>query len=327
MIADSVPPASRPIVYRRTLVVFAFVLCAHAAIAWWLLGAKFSYDPIAPEEPLFVMVVADGVDDPGGATPNGEGALSDQAEHATPAPVAPQSEPAPVVPASIESSSRSASADATAEPVAIAVDKSVQNPVNNSVDKPDLSLGAQAPRAAPPSGKKPVRAPNGAAKSLTQPVPDPTMTTGTADSNPVGSTQASVATTAVGNVATTAIGNAATTATGNAATTAGGNSAGSTGATGGPRRIVRPDYLDGPPAPSYPQSARSRRQQGKVIVRVVISPTGQPSSIDVLQPSGFDVLDRAALDAVRRARFRPYAENGVALEALVDIPFDFVLRN
>ena len=62
-------------------------------------------------------------------------------------------------------------------------------------------------------------------------------------------------------------------------------------------------------------------------MRVVISPTGQPSSIDVLQPSGFDVLDRAALDAVRRARFRPYAENGVALEALVDIPFDFVLRN
>ncbi|MEI6116666.1 MAG: TonB family protein [Burkholderiales bacterium] len=105
------------------------------------------------------------------------------------------------------------------------------------------------------------------------------------------------------------------------------SSAGGAGATSGPRRIVRPDYLDGPPAPSYPQSARSRRQQGKVIVRVVISPTGQPSSIDVLQPSGFDALDRAALDAVRRARFRPYAENGVALEALVDIPFDFVLRN
>ena len=64
-----------------------------------------------------------------------------------------------------------------------------------------------------------------------------------------------------------------------------------------------------------------------MIVRVVISPAGLPSAIDVLQTSGFDALDRAAIDAVRRARFRPYAENGVALEALVDIPFEFVLRN
>ncbi len=327
MIADPVPPATRPRMYRSTLVAFALVLCAHAAIAWWLLGAKFNLKPTSLEEPIFVMVVSDGVDDPGGDATNPEGATSAQAEHAPGSPVAPQTEQSQPARVPAEPLPGSAPAQSTAEPVAIAVDKSVQNPVNNSVDKPDLSLGAQAPRAAPPSGKKPVRAPNGAAKSLTQPVPDPTMTTGTADSNPVGSTQASVATTAVGNVATTAIGNAATTATGNAATTAGGNSAGSTGATGGPRRIVRPDYLDGPPAPSYPQSARSRRQQGKVIVRVVISPTGQPSSIDVLQPSGFDVLDRAALDAVRRARFRPYAENGVALEALVDIPFDFVLRN
>ncbi len=79
--------------------------------------------------------------------------------------------------------------------------------------------------------------------------------------------------------------------------------------------------------PVYPQSARSRRQQGQVIVRVVISSVGQPISIDLQQTSGFDALDRAAIDAVRRAQFRPYAENGVPLDALVDIPFDFVLRN
>ena len=303
MIADPVPPATRPRVYRSTLVVFAFVLCAHAAIAWWLLGAKFSYEPIALEEPLFVMIVADGVDDPGGAASNPEDAKSDQAEHAPGAPVAPQSEQSQAARAPDEPLSGSASGQATAEPVAIAVDKSVQNPVNNSVDKADSSREAQAPRAAPASRKESVRAPNVAAKSVTQIAPDSMMTAGTADANPVGSTQAS------------------------AATTAGDNSAGGTGAASGPRRIVRPDYLDGPPAPAYPQSARSRRQQGKVIVRVVISPTGMPSSVDVLQTSGFDALDRAALDAVRRARFRPYAENGIAFEALVDIPFDFVLRN
>ena len=311
MIADSVSPASRPLVYRQTLVVFAFVLCAHAAVAWWLLGATFSLKPNPLEDPIFVMVVADAVDDPGGAASNGEGTTSNQAEPAPSAPVAPQTEPEQPARAPIEPLPASASAQPTTEPVAIAVDKSVQNPVNNSVDKPDLSPGPEAPRAAPPSRKEPIRAPNAAAKLPPQIEPDPTMTRSPADTNPAMSTQASAATAAGGNAATTALS----------------NGAGGTGATSGPRRISRPDYLDGPPTPAYPQSARSRRQQGKVIVRVVLSPTGLPSSIDVLQTSGFDALDRAAVDAVGRARFRPYAENGIALEALVDIPFDFVLRN
>ena len=311
MIADPVPPATRPRMYRSTLVAFALVLCAHAAIAWWLLGAKFNLKPNSLEEPIFVMVVADGVDDPGGDATNAEGAATDQAEHALGAPVAPQLEQLQPARAPAEPLSSSASAQAAAELVAIAVDKSVQNPVNNSVDKPDVSLESQAPRAATPSRKEPVRELNVVAKSLTQHAPGPAMAPGTADSNPGGSTQASAATTAGGNAATTALS----------------NGAGGTGAASGPRRIVRPDYLDGPPIPAYPQSARSRRQQGKVIVRVVLSTTGLPSSIDVLQTSGFEALDRAAVDAVRRARFRPYAENGIALEALVDIPFDFVLRN
>ena len=303
MIADPVPPAPRPLVYRSTLVAFAFVLCAHAAIAWWLLGAKFSHEPSALEEPLFVMVVADGVDDPGGAAPNPEGATNDQAEHAPGALAASQSEqPQPAL-ATSEPLSGSPSAQTTPEPVAIAVDKSVQNQLNNSVDKPDLSPEAPVQRAAPASRKEPVRAPGAVTKSPMKTELAPATTSLTAEVNPVGSMQAS------------------------AASTAGSNPAGGTGTASGPRRIVRPDYLDGPPTPAYPQSARSRRQQGKVIVRVVISPTGLPSSIDVFQSSGVDSLDRAALDAVRRARFRPYAENGIAFEAMVDIPFDFVLRN
>ena len=311
MIADPVPPVSRPRMPRSTLATFAFVLCAHAVIAWWLLGAKFGHEPVLPEEPLFVMVVADGVDDPGGAAPGPAGAASDHADHAPAAPAEPQGEPSPPARPTSEPLPDPAPAQASAEPVAIAVDKSVQKPVNNSVDKADRAPVAQAPRAAPPLRKESRHAPDAPAKLPAQQAPDPSLTMGNVDANSVGGAQAS----------------AVASAAGNAAASAQGSGAGGVGAASGPRHIVRPDYLDGPPIPSYPQGARSRRQQGKVIVRVVISPAGLPSAIDVLQTSGFDALDRAAIDAVRRARFRPYAENGVALEALVDIPFEFVLRN
>ncbi|MEI6116803.1 MAG: hypothetical protein WCP99_19860, partial [Burkholderiales bacterium] len=121
MIADPVPPATRPRMYRSTLVAFALVLCAHGAIAWWLLGAKFNLKPTSLEEPIFVMVVSDGVDDPGGDATNPEGATSAQAEHVPGSSVAPQTEQSQPARVPAEPLSGSAPAPATTEPVAIAV--------------------------------------------------------------------------------------------------------------------------------------------------------------------------------------------------------------
>ena len=60
-------------------------------------------------------------------------------------------------------------------------------------------------------------------------------------------------------------------------------------------------------------------------MRVLISAEGLVVNVTVRSSSGFSRLDEAALKAARTARFKPYTENGIAYQAMADIPFDFVL--
>ncbi len=92
-----------------------------------------------------------------------------------------------------------------------------------------------------------------------------------------------------------------------------------------PRTVGRVDYLGRRPSPTYPRLSERRGEQGRVVLRVLISPEGRVAQVKVQQSSGYDRLDEAAIEAMRQARFRPYTENGIAYQALVDIPFDFVL--
>jgi protein TonB len=92
-----------------------------------------------------------------------------------------------------------------------------------------------------------------------------------------------------------------------------------------PRLIGHIDYLGRRPVPVYPRLSERRGEQGRVVIRVVISPKGDVTKATVRSSSGFERLDDAALDAARSARFKPYTENGVAYAAMADIPFDFVL--
>lgn len=94
-----------------------------------------------------------------------------------------------------------------------------------------------------------------------------------------------------------------------------------------PRTVSRVEYLGAVPRPVYPALSRSRKQQGQVVVRVLISTNGTIETIRVLQTSGFDALDTAALNAFVDIRFKPYAENGIPFKRLVDIPIEFSLRN
>lgn len=92
-----------------------------------------------------------------------------------------------------------------------------------------------------------------------------------------------------------------------------------------PRTIGRVDYLGRRPNPVYPRLSQRRGEQGRVVLRVLISPEGRVAHVKVQKSSGHERLDDAAVLAMQSARFRPYTENGVAYKALVDIPFDFVL--
>lgn len=79
--------------------------------------------------------------------------------------------------------------------------------------------------------------------------------------------------------------------------------------------------------PSYPVESRQLREQGTVILAVLLSPDGRVDQISIKQSSGFFRLDRAAMRAVRHWRWSPTLVDGqaVAVRGMLTIPF--ILRN
>lgn len=92
-----------------------------------------------------------------------------------------------------------------------------------------------------------------------------------------------------------------------------------------PKVVATVEYLR-EPSPRYPPQSRKLREQGLVVLRVVIDERGLACDIDVESSSGHARLDAAAKDAVARAAFRPYVEDGMPRRALVLIPIEFALN-
>lgn len=84
-------------------------------------------------------------------------------------------------------------------------------------------------------------------------------------------------------------------------------------------------YLRNPP-PVYPPISKRLGEQGKVVVRVLIGPDGQPQRSEIRQSSGFDRLDRAAQDYVMRSRYLPGTVGGVPQAMWYEAPVNFVLE-
>lgn len=81
------------------------------------------------------------------------------------------------------------------------------------------------------------------------------------------------------------------------------------------------------PAPDYPQLALRRREQGDVILRVVVGPDGLPQTVEIERSSGHPDLDHAAQAAVQRWRFRPATQGGVPVTGTARVPIHFVISN
>lgn len=96
-----------------------------------------------------------------------------------------------------------------------------------------------------------------------------------------------------------------------------------------PARIELPSsdaaYLNNP-KPSYPALSRRLGEQGKVVVRVLISVDGTAQQAEIRTSSGYERLDQAALATVRNWRYVPGKRNGTAEAMWFNVPINFVLE-
>jgi protein TonB len=100
---------------------------------------------------------------------------------------------------------------------------------------------------------------------------------------------------------------------------------GKTGTARGPSGAYAMAHGNAPPI--YPDLARRRGWEGRVVLRVTVDVTGRPADVAVGQTSGYPLLDDAAASAVRDWKFAPARLAGVPVMAAVDVPVTFRLTD
>jgi len=85
-------------------------------------------------------------------------------------------------------------------------------------------------------------------------------------------------------------------------------------------------YLNNP-APDYPGISKRAGEEGRVLLKVLVSANGDAENVEIEKGSHFDRLDQAAINAVKRWRFIPAHKGGQTLSAYVLVPVKFSLSN
>ncbi len=85
------------------------------------------------------------------------------------------------------------------------------------------------------------------------------------------------------------------------------------------------DYLSNP-TPAYPPLSRRAGEEGQVMLRVFVEPSGTPGMVEVRTGSGFALLDRAAVKAVSHWKFIPARQGADPVGAWVLVPINFKLK-
>ncbi|MGA8763004.1 MAG: energy transducer TonB, partial [Candidatus Sulfotelmatobacter sp.] len=77
--------------------------------------------------------------------------------------------------------------------------------------------------------------------------------------------------------------------------------------------------------PDYPWLAQDKQLQGRVLVKVRVSETGDVAGVELI--SGDPVLAKSALDAAKKWKFKPFIRNGRPIPVTTNLPFDFAFSN
>jgi protein TonB len=101
------------------------------------------------------------------------------------------------------------------------------------------------------------------------------------------------------------------------------------GIPGGQGSAVQPPRFDAAylqnPEPEYPALSQRLGEEGRVFLRVLVSPEGRADQVELKQSSGFSRLDAAAQAAVRRWRFQAARRGAEPVAAWVIVPITFHL--
>lgn len=85
------------------------------------------------------------------------------------------------------------------------------------------------------------------------------------------------------------------------------------------------DYLRNP-APRYPPLSRRMGEEGKVVLRVLVSPQGNAESVDIKTSSGSQRLDDSAVNTVKNWKFIAARRGETAIQNWVLVPIIFKLE-
>ncbi len=79
-------------------------------------------------------------------------------------------------------------------------------------------------------------------------------------------------------------------------------------------------------APLYPSLARALGEQGVVVLRVWVLPSGAVAQVEITHSCGYPSLDESALTSVRNYHFRPAYRNGVPVASVLPYWIRFELQ-
>ena len=80
------------------------------------------------------------------------------------------------------------------------------------------------------------------------------------------------------------------------------------------------------PPPPYPPLARRMGEEGKVVLRVAVTPQGSASEVQIHTSSGSTRLDESAQKTVRNWKFIPAKQGDTAVSSWVLVPIIFKLE-
>ena len=77
--------------------------------------------------------------------------------------------------------------------------------------------------------------------------------------------------------------------------------------------------------PVYPSAAYRSREEGTVLLAILVDAEGRAAEVEVVRSSRNRDLDRAAIDAAKQWTFEPAVRDGSRVEARVEAPVTFRL--